>query len=86
MSSAPVQRPDGRQTVTMIPGDGVGPELMNSVQDVFTAAGVPVDFEEKFLRWLSFTLRFVSLPLGTCYDITILSPFKHCNGHSLMSV
>ena len=45
-----MQRPEGRQTVTMIPGDGVGPELMTSVKDVFTAAGVPVDFEEKFLR------------------------------------
>jgi len=35
----------GRKTVTMIPGDGVGPELMSSVKDVFSAAGVPVDFE-----------------------------------------
>jgi isocitrate dehydrogenase (NAD+) len=31
--------------VTLIPGDGVGPELMTSVKDVFSAAGVPVDFE-----------------------------------------
>jgi isocitrate dehydrogenase (NAD+) len=30
----------------MIPGDGVGPELMSSVHAVFSAAGVPVDFEE----------------------------------------
>ncbi len=34
----------------MIPGDGVGPELMSSVKDVFSAAGVPVDFEELFCR------------------------------------
>ncbi|XP_064631034.1 isocitrate dehydrogenase [NAD] subunit beta, mitochondrial-like isoform X2 [Lineus longissimus] len=33
----------------MIPGDGVGPELMQSVRDVFTQGGVPVDFEEVFL-------------------------------------
>ncbi len=52
-SSSPVQRPGGRQTVTMIPGDGVGPELMTSVKDVFTVAGVPVDFEEMFIRWVS---------------------------------
>jgi len=32
--------------VTLIPGDGVGPELMSSVRAVFSAAGVPVDFEE----------------------------------------
>ena len=34
-----------------MPGDGVGPELMLSVRDVFTAAGVPVDFEEIFIRY-----------------------------------
>jgi len=31
--------------VTLIPGDGVGPELMTTVKDVFSNAGVPVDFE-----------------------------------------
>ena len=54
VGSSPVQKPDGRQTVTMIPGDGVGPELMTTVQDVFKVAGVPVDFEEKFLRYISY--------------------------------
>jgi len=44
-----VSRPAGRQTVTMVPGDGVGPELMNAVTTVFTAAGVPIDFEEMFI-------------------------------------
>ncbi|XP_016057127.1 PREDICTED: isocitrate dehydrogenase [NAD] subunit gamma, mitochondrial-like [Miniopterus natalensis] len=36
----------GRHTVTMIPGDGVGPELMLHVRTVFRRASVPVDFEE----------------------------------------
>ncbi|KAI0223518.1 Isocitrate dehydrogenase [NAD] subunit beta, mitochondrial [Lamellibrachia satsuma] len=36
----------GRQTVTVLPGDGVGPELLTSVKEVFTASRVPVDFEE----------------------------------------
>ncbi|XP_078677044.1 isocitrate dehydrogenase [NAD] subunit gamma, mitochondrial-like isoform X6 [Branchiostoma floridae x Branchiostoma belcheri] len=36
----------GRYTVTMIPGDGIGPELMGHVKDIFRYAGVPVDFEE----------------------------------------
>ena len=36
--------------MTMIPGDGVGPELMESVKNVFSAAGVPVDFEEIYVR------------------------------------
>ena len=30
---------------TMIPGDGVGPEMMDSVQDVLKAIGAPIDFE-----------------------------------------
>ncbi|XP_042306984.1 isocitrate dehydrogenase [NAD] subunit gamma, mitochondrial isoform X1 [Sceloporus undulatus] len=36
----------GRHTVTMIPGDGIGPELMLHVREVFRHACVPVDFEE----------------------------------------
>lgn len=31
--------------MTMIPGDGIGPEMMNYVKEVFSFAGVPVDFE-----------------------------------------
>ncbi|XP_071097548.1 isocitrate dehydrogenase [NAD] subunit beta, mitochondrial-like [Haliotis cracherodii] len=45
----PVSKPAGRHVVTMVPGDGVGPEMMGGVMDVFQAAGVPVDFEEIFL-------------------------------------
>lgn len=37
------------RTVTMIPGDGVGPELMKSVKTVFKHIGVPVQFEELFV-------------------------------------
>uniref|UniRef100_A0A8B8BG21 Isocitrate dehydrogenase [NAD] subunit gamma, mitochondrial-like isoform X1 n=2 Tax=Crassostrea virginica TaxID=6565 RepID=A0A8B8BG21_CRAVI len=36
----------GRTTVTALTGDGVGPELLSYVQEVFRNAGVPVDFEE----------------------------------------
>ncbi|XP_019346470.1 isocitrate dehydrogenase [NAD] subunit gamma, mitochondrial isoform X6 [Alligator mississippiensis] len=36
----------GRHMVTMIPGDGIGPELMLHVKEVFRHACVPVDFEE----------------------------------------
>ncbi|XP_077980139.1 isocitrate dehydrogenase [NAD] subunit gamma, mitochondrial-like isoform X2 [Glandiceps talaboti] len=36
----------GRHTVTLIPGDGIGPELMIHIKDIFRHAGVPVDFEE----------------------------------------
>lgn len=42
-------KPEGRTTCTLIPGDGVGPELVYSVQEVFKAVNVPVDFEPFFL-------------------------------------
>uniref|UniRef100_A0A3B5BJ65 Isocitrate dehydrogenase [NAD] subunit, mitochondrial n=1 Tax=Stegastes partitus TaxID=144197 RepID=A0A3B5BJ65_9TELE len=35
----------GRHTVTLIPGDGIGPELLNHVREVFRFSCVPVDFE-----------------------------------------
>ncbi|XP_056655544.1 isocitrate dehydrogenase [NAD] subunit beta, mitochondrial-like [Monodelphis domestica] len=35
--------------VTMVPGDGVGPELMEAVRKVFKAALVPVEFQEYHL-------------------------------------
>ena len=31
--------------VTLIPGDGIGPEISKSVTDIFEAAGVEVEFE-----------------------------------------
>jgi len=48
-----VSKPQGRTTATLIPGDGVGPELCLVVQDVFKAAGVPVDFKEHYFSELS---------------------------------
>lgn len=38
-----------RPKVTLIPGDGVGTELVGSVQEVFKHVGVPLEFEEIFL-------------------------------------
>ena len=41
-------------TVTLIPGDGVGPELMDSCQEVLQAMGARINFEEVFfseVRW-----------------------------------
>ncbi|XP_072176725.1 isocitrate dehydrogenase [NAD] subunit gamma, mitochondrial-like isoform X2 [Diadema setosum] len=39
----------GRHTVTLIPGDGIGPELMLHLRQVFRHAEAPVDFEEHSL-------------------------------------
>ena len=65
--------------VTLVPGDGVGPEVMGSVQEVFKAAGVPVDFEEYFVRYHWFvTCRLFLLILITCLmvDQMILVIFR----------
>ena len=44
-SNIPLAKYGGRYTVTMLPGDGIGPEMMEYVKEVFTFAGAPVDFE-----------------------------------------
>ncbi|ETN68230.1 hypothetical protein NECAME_05711 [Necator americanus] len=41
--------------VTIIPGDGVGPELIYSVQDIVKNTGIPLDFEEIFLSEVHYT-------------------------------
>ena len=38
--------PNDRVPVTLIPGDGVGPEIMDSCQEVLQAMGAKIDFEE----------------------------------------
>lgn len=35
------------QTITLIPGDGIGPEIADSVQKIFAAAKVPVTWEQE---------------------------------------
>ncbi|ORX35075.1 hypothetical protein BD324DRAFT_609780 [Kockovaella imperatae] len=37
---------NGNYTVTMIPGDGIGPEIAESVKSIFKAAKAPIDWEE----------------------------------------
>ncbi|CAJ1085263.1 isocitrate dehydrogenase subunit gamma%2C mitochondrial isoform X2 [Cheilinus undulatus] [Xyrichtys novacula] len=45
MLQPPPAKYGGRHTVTLIPGDGIGPELLNHVREVFRFSCVPVDFE-----------------------------------------
>ena len=58
-------RPEERVTATMIPGDGVGPELVASVEEVFKAAGVPMDFEVYFMSEVHSAL---SAPIPSVVD------------------
>lgn len=46
VSSCGVEKYGGRYNVTLIPGDGIGKEMCNSVKTVFKAMNVPIDFEE----------------------------------------
>ncbi|GAB6024986.1 putative isocitrate dehydrogenase [NAD] subunit beta, mitochondrial [Chamberlinius hualienensis] len=48
-AQAPELRPLHKIKCTLIPGDGVGPELVSAVQDVFKASGVPIQFEQFFM-------------------------------------
>jgi len=59
LSNFPLAKPDGetedkilgsaryggRYTVTMMPGDGIGPEMTGYIREVFREVGAPVDFE-----------------------------------------
>ncbi|KAL9712917.1 NAD-dependent isocitrate dehydrogenase [Leucoagaricus gongylophorus] len=38
--------PNGKYTVTLIPGDGIGPEISQSIKDIYAAAKVPIEWEE----------------------------------------
>jgi len=57
--------PKERVTATLIPGDGVGPEMVTAVEEVFKAAGVPMDFEVFFLSEVHPSL---SVPVNTVID------------------
>ncbi|KAK0468255.1 mitochondrial NAD-dependent isocitrate dehydrogenase subunit 2 precursor [Desarmillaria tabescens] len=37
---------NGKYTVTLIPGDGIGPEISQSIKDIYVAANVPIQWEE----------------------------------------
>ena len=41
-----VQAPAQRKLVTLIPGDGIGPEVVRSTQAIIEATGAPIDWEE----------------------------------------
>lgn len=44
--SKPKAKYGGRFMVTLLPGDGIGPEMMRHVKTIFRVGGIPVDFEE----------------------------------------
>jgi len=53
---APVSKPEGKTKCTLIPGDGVGPEMMQAMREVLEAAGAPIEFEQYFLSDIQYSL------------------------------
>ena len=47
---------NSKYKVTLVPGDGVGPELMLCVREVFKQIAVPVEFEEVLASYVYFNL------------------------------
>nr|ACO10976.1 Isocitrate dehydrogenase subunit gamma, mitochondrial precursor [Caligus rogercresseyi] len=45
-SGIPLAKYGGRHTVTLLPGDGIGPEMMGHVKQVFKHSGAPIYFED----------------------------------------
>ncbi|RVD89822.1 uncharacterized protein DFL_000812 [Arthrobotrys flagrans] len=39
------KQPNGKYLVSLIEGDGIGPEISQSVKDIYSAANVPIDWE-----------------------------------------
>ena len=40
--------PSGKKLVTVIPGDGIGPEVVRSAQRIIEATGAPIEWEERY--------------------------------------
>src|SRR5215470_11954904 len=40
--------PAGKKLVTLIPGDGIGPECVNATRRIIEATGVPIEWEERY--------------------------------------
>ena len=51
-SAKPAAKTETKVKCTLIPGDGVGPELCAATREVINAMNVPIEFEELFLRFV----------------------------------
>ncbi|MCC6962653.1 MAG: NADP-dependent isocitrate dehydrogenase [candidate division Zixibacteria bacterium] len=45
--TTPYKTPDGKILVTLIPGDGIGPECVNAARKIIAATGAPLAWEER---------------------------------------
>jgi isocitrate dehydrogenase (NAD+) len=49
-------------TITLIPGDGIGPEVSEAVRRIFVAAGVPIEWERHDAGVIAYKRYGVTLP------------------------
>ncbi len=47
MTQRYVTTPSGKKLVTVIPGDGIGPECVNAARKIIEATGAPIEWEER---------------------------------------
>ena len=57
--------------VTLIPGDGIGPEIVDSVKKIFTAAGVQIEWDEQLAGQTAFDKTGSLLPSETLESIKV---------------
>lgn len=86
-SVKPVAKIDSKVKCTLIPGDGVGPELCSATLEVLTALQAPLKFEELFLSEIHPTM---SAPIdqvaesiirnGICLKGILSTPFSSTSG------
>lgn len=48
--------------VTLIPGDGIGPEIVESIKDIFKAANAPIEWEEEIAGETALNLKGQLVP------------------------
>ncbi|MCL4848973.1 MAG: isocitrate dehydrogenase (NAD(+)) [Acidobacteria bacterium] len=56
-------------TITLIPGDGIGPEVSDAVLRILLAAAVPIDWDRQDAGLLAFETQGTSLPKGVLDSI-----------------
>ena len=76
-------------TVTLFPGDGIGPEIADSVKKIYSAAGVNIDWDEQIVgttadpRTNSMVTRenLDSVLVSLCVNTAPKAAYKCCNLH-----
>ena len=64
--SLPVRKAGQRYTAAVIPGDGVGPELLQATESVLRASNVPVEFQSHNISEIGKRLEGFEEALDAC--------------------